>query len=198
MMDNNFTNLNNVDLEVGTNTNKQLLSTLTRAGSTLTSSGSTSGSGFLTSCCMKSFLWIIIMIFCFPITFCDLYYAYNDDSCISEPAGKLSINLKDYLLIYGWISASALIIFSIGLCFIGSLSKTDTCFVCYIGFSAIIFTIISIFSVIWNIFGAVIFWGLMDTSQCNKELYNYVFASLIIKLCFSVYGIFKGNNDNKK
>jgi len=82
--------------------------------------------------------------FYFHLTFYDLYYAYNDNSCVSEPAGKLAIYLKDYLLIGGWINASILIMLRI------------------------IIAIINIFSIILNIFGAFIFWSLMDTSDCNK------------------------------
>lgn len=198
---NNFEKLNNTDLEVGLNTNKQ--NTLTNV-----ELNNTSSSGdFATNCCIISFKWVFVMIFVFPLTFCDLYHGYNDNSCVSEPAGKLTINLKDYLLVYGWINLSSLIIFTIGLCFINlySMSKiNDTCFVCCEKSATIIFAIINIFSIIWNVFGAVIFWSLMYTSDCNDGIYNYVFASLVIKLCFNVIKLcfdanssFQGKKDNK-
>jgi hypothetical protein len=43
--------------------------------------------------------------------------------------------------------------------------------------------------------GAIIFWNLMDTDKCSKEVYNYVFISLIIKFVTTIYEIIK-NNDN--
>jgi hypothetical protein len=48
-----------------------------------------------TNCCAKSAIWLVIMIISFQIPFCDLYYGYTDDTCVSEPAGRLAINLKD-------------------------------------------------------------------------------------------------------
>jgi hypothetical protein len=184
---------NNVDLEVGLSNNKQ--STLSSVELNYTTS---STDDFAASCCMKSFAWVFVMIFAFPLTFCDLYYGYNDNSCVSEPAGKLAINLKDYLLIGGWINASILIILTLGLCFINFDKTNDTYFACCGGLSIFILSIVNIFSIVWNVFGAIIFWSLMDTSDCGNSVYNYVFASLIIKLCFNVIGILQKKNDKDK
>ncbi len=153
--------------------------------------------------CFKSTIWLLIMIFVCPIPFCDLYYGYTDDTCVSEPAGRLAINLKDYLLIYGWIVMSVIGLLSIGLCFIdvnsfGSETNNDRHFVCGGTFFSIISALVNVFLTIWNIFGAVIFWSLMDISECSNSIYNYVFASLIIKLVFNVIGILQRNNDKDK
>jgi hypothetical protein len=51
----------------------------------------------------KYVVWLLIMIMGVPIPFCDLYYGYNDNTCVNQPIDKLSINLKDYLIVYGWI-----------------------------------------------------------------------------------------------
>jgi hypothetical protein len=113
------------------------------------------------------------MIIGFPLTFCYLYYAYNDNSCVSEPVYKLAINLGNYLLISSLISISILIIvclvfYSLNL---DSINKTNnTCFFCC----------------------------LMDTTNCNEEVYNYAFASFIIKLSFNAIGLFQRKNDKKK
>lgn len=45
--------------------------------------------------------------------------------------------------------------------------------------------LVNLFLIIWNILGAIIFWGLMDTTNCSDTIYNYMFASLIIKLVFN-------------
>lgn len=196
MSNNNFEELNNTDLEVGLSNNKY--SALSNVKFNYTSSSS----NFYANCCMKSFIWVFVMIFVFPLTFCDLYYGYNDNSCVTEPAGKLAINLKDYLLIGGWINVSILITLTFGLYFVNfdSLSKNNnnTCFICCGGLTAIIIVIMSLFSIMLNVFGAIIFWSLMDTSDCNDGIYNYVFASLIIKLCFNAIGFFSNKNENKK
>lgn len=163
--------------------------------------------GFGSCCrtfCAKFGFWLIGMIIGFPIPFCDLYYGYMDDTCVSEQAGKLAINLEDYLLVCGWIELCILGLLSIALCFIdiglsGSGSADNNgCFVCGGALFGIIFALSSIFIGIWNIFGAIIFWGLMDTSNCSSSIYNYVFASLIIKLVLNAIGILQTKNDNKK
>ena len=41
-----------------------------------------------------------------------------------------------------------------------------------------------LFNIIWNIIGSIIFWSYMDNNQCSNEVFNYLFASLIIKLVF--------------
>lgn len=187
------------DIEVGSNINISKRADTTTKYSTMESSCSC-----CTNYCLKSAIWLLIMIISFPLPFCDLYYGYTDDTCVSEPAGKLAINLKDYLLVYGWIIMSILGLLSIALCFIdfnSSGSRTSTsngCFVFSRTFLTIISALTNIFLIIWNIFGAVIFWSLMDTSECSNSIYNYVFASLIIKIVFNVISILQSKNDKDK
>lgn len=194
MTDTNFLKMTDFDLEDGLNSNKQKKSININYKNTTDNKS-------IFSCCMRTFLWFIIMIVSFPLAFCDLYYGYNDHSCVSESVGKLAINLKDYLLINGWINIGILIVLTIGLCFtnIDSLDKiiNNNCFVCCGGLTIIIFTIINIFSIMLNVFGAIIFWSLMDTSNCDRGIYNYVFTSLIIKLCFNTIAIFQRKEDNE-
>lgn len=157
--------------------------------------GNQNGAG---SICIKFIIWIIFCILIFPLPFCDLYYAYNDDSCVNNDAGKLAINLKDYLLVYGWIMMSLLGFIGFALCFVNpntSIDEADHCFFACGSLFVVLLALISIFSIIWNVFGAIIFWGLMDTNDCDSGIYNYVFASLIIKLIFSAFGAFQGNNN---
>lgn len=148
--------------------------------------------------CLKFFIWSLIMFFIFPITFCDLYYAYNDSTCVNEPAGRLEINLYNYLMVNGWISICFIIILTIMIIFYNPNTTNDQSFftLCGGGIITILSTLLSIFGLIWNIFGAIIFWGLMDTSKCSDSIYNYVFASLIIKFVIIIIG--QLNNNNKK
>ena len=196
MSDSDFTKFNNIDLEVELNKNKQEILSIQIPTSTPTP---TPTSNLISNNSLGSLLWIFIMFISFPFTFCDLYYGYNDNSCVSKPAGRLAINLKDYLLICGWLDVCILTIMTIGLCFtdINSISKIkNRLTICYI-FLLILMAIIGLFSFMLNIFGAVIFWSLMDTSECDSGIYNYVFASLIFKLCLNTFNILKGKNDNK-
>ena len=160
----------------------------------------------LEMCCLKFIIWILIAVFIFPFAFGDLYFAYNDSSCVNEPAEKLAINLKDYLLVYGWMYMS--ILGAITIVIFCTFTKTDfnsfnniiDCFlICGASFTTLLIIISYTFGLIWNILGAIIFGGLMDTSGCEKSIYNYVFASLIIKLFFFSYcGICKKNKDKNE
>lgn len=148
-------------------------------------------------CGIKFLAWFFIMILFFPMSFLDLYYGYTDNTCVSEQVGKLVINLKDYLLVHGWIIMCILGLLSILLYYIDFdslediVKKKDS--LCEL-FMPIIIALVVLFLTIWNIFGAIVFWGVMNTTECSKTIYNYVFASLIIKLVFNVICIFENNN----
>lgn len=151
-------------------------------------------------CCIKSGIWFLIMIIGFPISFCDLYFAYRDDTCVSEPAGKLAINLKDYLLVYGWTFMCIIGVLTIWLCFIdinsfSSNTNNDIYFICTKTFFKNFFDLTNLFLAIFNTFGAIIFWGLMDTSECSNSIYNYVFVSLIIKIVLIVVSVLEKNKN---
>lgn len=125
---------------------------------------------------------IEFLLFCMfasvPLIICDMYYAYTDDTCVQEHVDGLSINLKDYLLVCGWYGACSFVILSIGFCFCDLQSIINQKDKAY----KVGNILGKIFLTIWNILGAVIFWKLMDTSDCSDSIYNYVFISLIIKL----------------
>jgi len=141
--------------------------------------------------CNKITLILFLTIFTLPIPFFDLYYGYNDNTCVNEKAGKLSINLKDYLLVYGWVEICfiGIIIFNL---FLNNLN-------CFKYFNCLT-NLIEIFIMIWNIIGSIIFWSLIDNNKCSKTVYNYVFITLILKLIGLVLGRCQSgdkNNDNK-
>lgn len=172
-----FENNKNDDIEFGLAANVS-----ESQESTTNYNGMENSSSHGTNCCVKSVIWIIIMIILFPLPFYDLFFGYTDDTCVSEHAGRLAINLKDYLLVCGWIDISIFCLFIILLYFIDINSASDGSFVCVIIFLTIILILLNIFISIWDIFGAIIFWGLLDTTNCSNTIYNHVFASLIFKL----------------
>ena len=153
---------------------------------------------FFKNCGLKFVFWLVIMIVIFPIPFCDLYYGYTDNSCVNEHAGKLAINLKDYLLVYGYTIMSVLSFLSIGLCFTDIFDDGIKKPICLEYGECLIINgcfLIGIFINVWNIFGAIIFWGFMDINKCSNGTYNYVFTSLILKIISNVY--FTLHRDNK-
>lgn len=64
---------------------------------------------------LKTILISILIVINFPIIFCDLYYAINDNTCINQKMEKLAVNMYDYLIVSGIYS---LIITVISILFI--------------------------------------------------------------------------------
>ena len=135
----------------------------------------------------------VILILVFPLSFCDLYFAVNDNSCVNLPAGKLAITMQTFLLVNGIYSFIMFGIVSVVIC-CANLERLEES----VGFkfiSMIFETVIKLFSMAWIIIGSIIFWHLMDSSKCSDTTYNYLFASLVIRIVSSIL-LFK-NNGNK-
>jgi hypothetical protein len=129
----------------------------------------------------KAFISIIIIIIGFPIIFCDLYYAYNDNSCVKDYPNTLNINMKTYLLVNGYYSIATIICIILWISCI-SFENIDKK-VYLIQLPSMIEMFVILFITIWNIIGAVIFWGkLYKEEKCDKNVSTYLFISLIIKL----------------
>jgi len=132
--------------------------------------------------CGKSCIILLFMILVLPILICDMYYAYNDDSCVNEYPEGLSINMKDYLL---GCSYTSIVVMAIIICLTCTASNEN---IKVINMCINIWPIfiLNIFSLIWHIIGASIFWGkLYPEGLCNKSPSTYFFISLIIKLLLS-------------
>ena len=56
----------------------------------------------------RLFLSIILMIIVYPIIFLDLYYAYNDNSCVNEPFNGITI--KIYLEVCSYLSITVTLV----------------------------------------------------------------------------------------
>jgi hypothetical protein len=129
--------------------------------------------------CYVKFLGIIfILLLLAPLTIADLYYAYTDESCVHQSAGKLHVNLFTFLAVDGILGGVVIIGFSLFTCSM----RADFSLEIWKGYCVLsIITLISLFTLAWTIVGSIIFWSLIDNEECSKEVYNYVFALLIIK-----------------
>lgn len=131
-------------------------------------------------------LFIVIMT---PIIFCDLYFGFTDISCSRENPDKLDINLRLYLIVSGFVGLSTLFIILIIIILFdhNTNSKSNILDIYYYQFS-ILFILISLFNLIWNIIGGIVFWEYnYGTSKCNKTISTYLFVSLIIKFVGSLF-----------
>ena len=114
-----------------------------------------------------------------------MYFAYTDETCVNEYPANLELNLKHYLFIS---ALSTFININMYMLFIKYFVKTEynknLFWVLSVG---VFISLLALFSLIWNILGAVIFWGsIYATNHCSKQVSTYIFVSLIIKFVLTV------------
>ena len=145
---------------------------------------------------IKMFIMFIISVFIIPFVVCNLYYAYSDKSCVHEKAGKLDVNLFNYLVVDGIFGAVVAIVWFLLICTSNFTEDSEVS----AGKWFIVFLIKclgTLFGLAWTITGAIIFWSLIDNNLCDNGIYNYVFAQLIIKLIGYGIGILKNKPEKK-
>ena len=109
---------------------------------------------------MKLFILFIILVCLIPFVVCNLYYAYSDKSCVHEKAGKLDVNLFNYLVVDGIFGAVVAIVWFLQICTSNFTEDSEL----PVGrwFIVVLITGIgSVFGLAWTITGAIIFWSLM-------------------------------------
>ena len=137
-----------------------------------------------TNCIINS-VWLTVLLICSPIIICDVYFAYTDNTCVNEYPANLELNLKQYLFIS---ALSTFININVYMLFINIFVRDEyvqnICCVFSIG---LFISLLALFALIWNILGAVVFWGsIYATNHCSKQVSTYIFVSLIIKFVLTV------------
>lgn len=145
--------------------------------------------------CTKICSVILTFVLLGPLTIASLYYAYTDDSCVHESAGQLEVNLFTYLAVDGIVGGAGIIILSTLSCSLGPDVYVNMIKSCC---GAFIVIIASLFQLAWTIVGSVIFWKLIDNKICDKGIYNYVFALLIIKYVMIFVNMISNKNNKKE
>jgi hypothetical protein len=143
-------------------------------------------------CCTVT-MFLICML---PIIICDIYFGLTDKSCVNDEPDGLNITLKLYLLVSGFAGLALMIIL---ICTTCSISSDDNNNMFILLLTGCIGIITLIFSIIWNILGAVIFWGnIYKEGNCDSTVSTYIFVSLIIKFVGNLFGVNQQNKKNKK
>jgi hypothetical protein len=144
--------------------------------------------------CVKTVMFTILLAFTLPFIVCNLYYAYNDDSCVTINPDNFGVNLQTYLAVDGIILAVALFVIMLSAyCFVKEGPNDDHCCLYTFGKFA------TIFGMAWTIIGSVIFWKFIDNKRCDGPVYNYVSAQLVIKIVCYFFRIMSNiNNNNNK
>ena len=139
---------------------------------------------------------IFIFIISIPFIICDLYFAYNDDSCVEVyPKYIIFMNMKAYLLVSGYYTIGLMCALICNLQFLSIENKISN--VICMSILSVIINVSKVFLIIWNTIGAFIFWGtLYHVEKCKTIVYNYFFVSLVIKLLAILFHII--TNKNKK
>ena len=132
---------------------------------------------------------IFIFIISIPFIICDLYFAYNDDSCIEiYPKYIIFMNMKAYLLVSGYYTIGLMCVLICNLQFLSIENKNSN--VIFMSILSVIINVSKVFLIIWNTIGAFIFWGtLYHLEKCKTIVYNYFFVSLVIKLLAILFHI---------
>jgi hypothetical protein len=135
-------------------------------------------------------------LFVSPFIICDLVFGYNDDSCVDiYPENMSFINMKIYLLVSGYLAIGLLSCIIINLYFASDDNIGNN--IILVAFLSIVLYISQAFFIIWNILGAVIFWGTLNKhNDCSKSINTYLFVSLIMKL-FANFCNIMANKDKK-
>ena len=128
-----------------------------------------------------------------PIIVCDLYFGFSDHSCINEMPDGFNYTMKLYLLVSGFIGLSWVLFMIYTTCSLSINNDNTTSIIC----AGCIGLIVLIFNLIWNILGAVTFWGsTYKGGHCDSETSTYIYVSLIIKFVATLIAL--QQNSNKK
>jgi hypothetical protein len=140
---------------------------------------------------------IFILIIMVPIIIADLYFGFTDTSCVKDKPDGLDISMKLYLLVSGFVGMGAILIYIASICLLSPKNDeknvASICCIYFAGFTT------AIFHLIWNILGAIVFWGTIYGEKiCNKNVSTYIFVSLIIKLIGNLASFLNNNSEKKK
>ena len=143
----------------------------------------------LASVCFSAIL-IIIWI---PIIVMDLDFGFSESNCTAKVPNdnsfKSLIKLKIYLLVSGFVGIVSLgsILTAIYI-FDPKRERGYNGYLYSITFATMYLTYL--FSIIWNIMGAITFWGfIFNNTTCEQNYISYMFVSLIIKFISSLITI---------
>lgn len=144
-------------------------------------------------CCGKICIAVGTTVILSPFPICDLYYAFTDNTCVtqSQTNHHLTITLKSYLMVSGFITLSIIAIFNFCLFLLDCNvifpnKKNNENYFC----EKIIEIIFRVFGLAWLILGCVLFWAYTDISNCSDSLHDYLFARLILGIISYVVRIY--------
>jgi hypothetical protein len=132
-----------------------------------------------------SLIWVAILSVYIIL---DLYFAYNSQSCQSNPNNGFPFTLNTWLKVdgYTYIAGCVFVI-------INTFTTKNEVLNILIGVCIKIF---SWFIGAWTIVGAIMFWKYLDTSNtCHSDINNYMYVRLISGIIAIASMLFKSSKD---
>ena len=133
---------------------------------------------------------IAFFVITFPFIVGDLFYGYNDQSCVYVYPDNLNINMQLYLFVSAYTSLSIVAYLLILLTSIFYKNNTYCQTVLLYADIIVIFGsfILFLFMTAWHIIGSIIYFGvsvyLFQNNICDRGISTYLLISLIIKDIF--------------
>ena len=135
---------------------------------------------------------IMLLIISTPIVIADLYFGFTDTSCVNDMPVGLGISMKLYLLVSGFVSLTAMVVYIACIGLLSSIDENNANLFC-VYFTSLIG---QIFHIVWNILGAIVFWGtIYGEKKCDRNVSTYIFVSLILKLIAHLIGLIIDNSN---
>jgi hypothetical protein len=124
-------------------------------------------------------LLTIITLCYIPIVILDLYYATNDTSCVNQNT-NIAFTLTDYLIVDSLYGLALLLYLPVIIFIIDIRNVTERQVFCCIS----LFRTLILF--LLTIIGTYIFWGLMDNTECKKNIYYYNCIAIVIRFIIAI------------
>jgi hypothetical protein len=138
-------------------------------------------------------MYLIIALFCFPLIFCDYYYAINNPRCMQQKL-HISLTMRDYLIVNAILGTIFMFVTFVVFARVDFRNFDEDSNL--IVFFKCVNILASAFSVAWVITGGIMYWGEMDKSLCSTSANDYIMATLIIKIIMTGYITY--NRSNRK
>lgn len=140
----------------------------------------------------KIYSTILILIFMMPIIVLDLYFGFNDKSCINKKSNGIIFTMNIGLLVSGFLGVVNLLILFCNNCLLSKDTDTDQIYNIKAAFLKFIEIFGNILYLIWNIIFAIVFWGtIYKKDVCDNTVSIYIFISLILKFISNLFRFHK-------
>ena len=139
---------------------------------------------------------LLILVLMVPLIVADLYFGFIDSSCVKEEPNNLAISMNLYLVVSGFTGMGTMFYLLISICCLSndenSVAINLFCLTCSSW-------ILGAFHIIWNILGAIVFWGTVYGKDiCDKNVSTYIYVSLIIKFVGTALSLLQQNQKKNK